>query len=400
MIIKNVKIFTADHTFESGVIEIKDGHFSSVKFEKEKNLNLETEADAVILDGQGCYAIPGLIDLHFHGCMGYDFCNGTKEAIEQIAAYEASAGVTAIAPATMTLPVKELEAVLTTAAEYKKEELACQDYQSKGRQRADLVGINMEGPFISPVKKGAQDPANMIPCDADLAERFLEASDGLVKFMGLAPEEADSETVTAYIERMRERVNLSLAHTNADYDSARAAIEAGVHHVVHLYNAMPAFTHRAPGVIGAAAENQDVTVELICDGIHIHPAVVRSTFQMFGKERIILISDSMEATGMSDGRYSIGGMEVAVQGKRAALVSDGTLAGSVTNLMDCMRNAVKEMGIPLETAVGCAAVNPAKKLGIYDQYGSIETGKKANVVLLDADLNVQKVVKDGRLIME
>ena len=422
MIIKNVKVFTAEQKFQDGAIYLQKGKIAAVQTGIEtveefaaciQNIaGIENEQEE-ILDGHGCYAIPGLIDLHFHGCMGHDFCDGTKEAIAEIAKYEATAGVTAIASATMTLPVEELEQILRTAAEYKREYEAARRGIAAGNgceksgnaaetvmcrtwEYADLVGINMEGPFISPVKKGAQDPKNIIPCSAEVAERFLAASEGLVKIIGLAPEE--TADAAAYIHEMKERVNISLAHTNADYESAKAAIDAGANHAVHLYNAMPVFSHRAPGVIGAVAENENVTAELICDGVHIHPAVVRSTFQMFGKDRMILISDSMRATGMPDGRYLLGGLEVDVQGNRAVLVSDGALAGSATNLMDCMRTAVKEMGIPLETAVACASVNPAKKLGIYEEYGSIEAGKRANVVLLDAELKIVAVVKDGKRI--
>ena len=414
MIIKNIKVFTAEQIFQDGAIYLQNGKIAAVQTGIEKveefvsciqNIAGTEHEQEEILDGQGCYALPGLIDIHFHGCLGYDFCDGTKEAIAAIAKYEAAAGVTAIAPGTITLSVEELEAVLKNAAEYKREYEAgkCAGWDDTEQARnfrsweyADLVGINMEGPFISHAKKGAQNPEYIVPCSAEIAERFLEASEGLVKFIGLAPEEA--ENAAAYIQKMKDRVNISLAHTNADYETAKAAIEAGANHAVHLYNAMPAFTHRAPGVIGAVAENENVTAELICDGVHIHPAVVRSTFQMLGKDRMILISDSICATGMSDGRYVLGGLEVDVKGNRAVLASDGTLAGSATNLMDCMRTAVKEMGIPLETAVACASVNPAKKLGIYEEYGSIEAGKRANVVLLDTDLKIMAVVKDGKRI--
>ena len=173
------------------------------------------------------------------------------------------------------------------------------------------------------------------------------------------------------MEEVKDEVHVSLAHTNADYDSAKAAYDKGACHAVHLYNAMPAFSHRAPGVVGAVADSSHVMAELICDGVHIHPAVVRTTFKMLGEERIIFISDSMRATGMPDGRYTLGGLDVDVKGNRATLVSDGSLAGSATNLMDCVRTAVKKMEIPLETAIGCATVNPAKSLGVYDKYGSI-----------------------------
>ncbi len=392
MIIKNVKVYTEEKTFSDGIIYIKDGVFDKIIISETSPVNvdslrnLEGDLDEVI-DGQGGYAIPGLIDLHFHGCKGYDFCDGTKEAIAEIAKYEASIGVTAIAPATMTLPVEELERILAVAASYKKEA------EVSGAQGADLIGINMEGPFISPAKKGAQDERNIIPCDSDICQRFLDASEGLVKFVGIAPE--CSEESVHFIQQMKDKVHISLAHTNADYDTAMDAFQAGANHAVHLYNAMPSFTHRAPGVIGAVADNKHVNAELICDGVHIHPSVVRATFQMLGADRMILISDSMRATGMSDGRYTLGGLEVDVVGNRATLVSDGALAGSATNLLDCMRTAVKKMGIPLETAVACATMNPAKALGEYENYGSITSGKKGNVVLLDSELNLKMVVKEG-----
>ena len=392
MIIKNVKVYTEEKTFSDGIIYIKDGVFDKIIISETSPVNvdslrnLEGDLDEVT-DGQGSYAIPGLIDLHFHGCKGYDFCDGTKEAIAEIAKYEASIGVTAIAPATMTLPVEELERILAVAASYKKEA------EESGTQGADLIGINMEGPFISPTKKGAQDERNIIPCDSDICQRFLDASEGLVKFVGIAPE--CSEESVHFIQQMKDKVHISLAHTNADYDTAMDAFQAGANHAVHLYNAMPSFTHRAPGVIGAVADNKHVNAELICDGVHIHPSVVRATFQMLGADRMILISDSMRATGMPDGRYTLGGLEVDVVGNRATLVSDGALAGSATNLLDCMRTVVKKMGIPLETAVACATMNPAKALGEYENYGSITPGKKGNVVLLDSELNLKMVVKEG-----
>lgn len=374
MLIKNVKVFKEDKKFEDGEIIISEGLFAE-----------EADGREEILDGEGCYAIPGLIDIHFHGCKGYDFCDGTKEAIAEIAKYEASIGVTAISPATMTLPVETLEDILSAAADYKKE-------ASDG---ADLIGVNMEGPFISKVKKGAQDETYIIGCDKETFHRFQKAADGLVKYIGIAPEEKGA---LEFAEQVKDEVNVSLAHTNADYDSAKAAYDKGANHAVHLYNAMPAFTHRAPGVIGAVADSEHVTAELICDGVHIHPAVVRTTFKMLGEDRIILISDSMRATGMPDGEYTLGGLAVNVVGNKATLVSDGALAGSATNLLDCLRTAVKEMGIPLETAVACATMNPAKSLGEYDRYGSITPGKKGNVVLLDKDLNLKAVIKDGKRI--
>lgn len=381
MIIKNVKVYTEEKMFKEGEIVICDGRFQEPS-------QITEDKDGQAIDGKGCYAIPGLIDIHFHGCKGYDFCDGTKEAIAEIAKYEASVGVTGIAPATMTLPLEELTHILSVAASYKK--TAAQE-QMPG---ADLLGINMEGPFISVEKKGAQDERNIISCNLEICQKFLDASEGLVKFIGIAPEKNDN--AIQVIQGMKHKVNLSLAHTNADYDTAKAAFDAGANHAVHLYNAMPPFTHRMPGVVGAVADSPHVNAELICDGVHIHPSVVRATFRMMGEDRMILISDSMRATGMPDGKYLLGGLEVEVVGNRATLVSNGTLAGSATNLMDCMRTAVKKMGIPLETAVACATINPAKALGEYKDYGSITPGKKADLVLLDSELNLKMVFKDGR----
>lgn len=380
MIIDNVYVYTANKIFVKGGI-VLDGDKIMRVYEEEDAPKLTGN----VIDGKGNYAIPGLIDLHFHGCKGDDFCDGDKDAIGRIAEYEASVGVTAIAPATMTLPVEELEQILHTAAEYKKETKNC--------RKADFLGINMEGPFISPAKKGAQDARNILPCNVEICDRFLKASEGLVKFIGIAPEE--SEHAAEFIREVHERVNVSLAHTNADYDTAMEACRAGANHAVHLYNAMPAFTHRAPGVVGAVFDNKDVMAEIICDGIHIHPSVVRATFQMMGADRMILISDSMRATGMPDGQYTLGGLDVKVVGRLATLVSDGAIAGSATNLMDCMRTVVKKMELPLETAVACATINPARSLGVEEQYGSLEVGKKAHVVLLDQDLELKAVIKDG-----
>lgn len=431
MIIRNVKVYTEEKEFVDGEILIKNGRIAAVAYcrtadsdrctvpktdpEEGTGVQERMEPGEPVLDGEGCYAIPGLIDLHFHGCKGYDICDGTKEAVRKIAEYEASVGVTAISPATMTLPVDELEEILAVAAEYKREmevkcsgmcagasgqdtqcreeETKCEEAAVSYTQAADLVGVNMEGPFISEAKKGAQDERNIISCDADICQRFLDASEGLVKFIGIAPER--NQNAVEFIREMKDKVHISLVHTNADYDTAMAAFDAGADHAVHLYNAMPAFSHRAPGVVGAVADSAHVNAEMICDGVHIHPAMVRAAFRMLGTQRIVLISDSMRATGMPDGQYTLGGLDVNVADGKATLVSNGALAGSATNLMECMKTAVKKMGIPLETAVAAASENPAKCLGIYDEYGSIAPGKKGNVVLLDKELELKAVVKDG-----
>ncbi len=383
MVIRNVQIYTTEKRFEKGTILIRDGIFERIILNGEGDVSFDLSES--VLDGQGCYAIPGLVDMHLHGAMGADFCDGSLEAIQGIAEYEASIGVTAMACATMTLPQVELEQVLEVGANYVKE----------SHLGADLVGINMEGPFISPMKKGAQEEKNILPCDEKLCERFIDVSEGLVKVIGIAPEE--SEKSLSFIQQMKDVVGISLAHTDADYDTAKRAIDAGVNHVTHLFNAMPEFNHRQPGVVGAVADCDEVMAELICDGVHVHPAMIRAAFKMIGEERIILISDSMRATGLLDGTYTLGGQDVVVTGNEARLKKDGTLAGSVTNLMDCMRKMV-DMGIPLETAVACVTANPARSLHIENEYGMIKKGYRGNLVLLDEELEIKRVIKDGNVI--
>ena len=372
MIIKNVQLYTEDKYFEEGHIIINDGLFSN-----------EEVLDDAVIDGEGCYAIPGLIDVHFHGCVGADFCDGTPEAIAKIAEYEASQGITTIVPATMTLPEEELMKIMRNAGEYQCD---------KG---AILAGINMEGPFISPGKKGAQAATHICKPNVEMFRKLQRASNGLIKLCDIAPEE---EGAMEFIEELKDEVHISFAHTTASYDIAKQGYDIGACHTTHLYNAMPPMAHRDPGVIGAARDSEHVMVELICDGVHIHPAVVRATFDMFGAERIVMISDSMRATGLSDGLYALGGQDVKVEGRLATLVSDGAIAGSATNLMDCVRTAVFDMDIPLETAIGCATANPAKSVGIYDKYGSITPGKVGNVVLLNYDLSLKAVIVRGKRI--
>ena len=216
----------------------------------------------------------------------------------------------------------------------------------------------------------------------------------MIKLMSIAPE---TEGAMDFIRVNCEKVIISLAHTIADYATSMAAFEAGASHVTHLYNAMPGFEHRTPGVVGATADS-GAEAELICDGLHVHPSVIRTTLKMLGTDKVIFISDSMMAAGLEDGNYQLGDLPVHVSGHLATL-QDGTLAGSATNLMDCMRKAVLDMGIPLEIAVKCAAVNSAKSVGIYDKYGSITPGKVANLVLLNKkDLSLNKVILKGQIL--
>lgn len=338
------------------------------------------------ISAHGCYVIPGLTDLHFHGCVGEDFSDATPDSLQKMADYELSRGITQICPAGMTLGEDQLTKICQNAAAHR----------AKNAGGAELVGLHLEGPFLSMAKKGAQNAAYIHDPDAAMLHRLQEAAGGLVKLVTLAPEQPNS---LEFIQSARQDgVTVSLGHTTADYDTASAAYKAGARQATHLFNAMPPFTHRAPGVVGAAFDYPEVKVELICDGVHIHPAVVRAVFKLFGSDRVILISDSLRATGMPDGRYPFGGQEIEVHGNRATMADDpNTLAGSVSDLMACLKTAVS-FGIPLADAVTAAAVNPAKVLGIYNRLGSLDIGKEANAAILDEHLDLKAVFYHGEVV--
>ena len=384
MIIKNGLVHSLNKGFYPNTIYIEETLFSDLS------------SDGNILDASNCYVIPGLIDVHVHGGNGADFSDGSLDGLQKLGHYELLHGITSICPASMTLPEEQLVAICKTGAEYarKSQTLVEAHAPSSSSSCAELIGIHLEGSFISPAKKGAQKESNIVPPSAALFEKLWEASDGLLKIITMAPE-VDSSL--SFIRKFSDRVHISVGHTAADYDTAARAFDAGADHLTHLFNAMNPLHHRHPGPIGAAFERPEVFVEMICDGIHIHPAVMKASLQMFGKERIVFISDSMRATGLPDGHYELGGQPVDVKGSLATL-PDGTIAASVTNLMDCMKKAVS-VGIPLETAVRCASYNPACSIGVSDRLGSIETGKQADCVLLACDtLEVRAVVKAGQLI--
>lgn len=385
MIIKNGLVFTENCTFEPFTIHTKNDIITALKNSAEPFpfSSESAKTNEEIIDASGCYVIPGLTDIHFHGCNGYDFCDSTPEAYEALAAFSLSHGVTSICPATMTLSLASLEGICKTAASFQS---ARQNLLLSNE--ADLIGIHMEGPFIHPKNKGAQNEAYIQYPHSSLVKQWLTASDGLVKLISLAPELPGALDC---IKECSQNVAFSIAHTTACFKQAKAAIDAGALHVTHLYNAMPPFHHRDSSVIGAAFDNENCYVELICDGIHISEPVVRATFKLF-KNRVILISDSMRATGKEDGTYTLGGQEVTVKGKHATL-SDGTLAGSVTPLFDCMRTAVS-MGISLEEAVASATINPCRSIGMDNLYGSILPGKKAHLLLLDKkSLEIKTIIK-------
>lgn len=327
------------------------------------------------IDAEGLYVLPGLVDVHIHGAVGSDFCDGSKEGLCSIAAYLKANGITSFCPTSMTLPLEELKQIFSSILQVPAE-----------RNYASVAGIHMEGPFIAPAKKGAQKASHIIAPNVDAFHALQASCDNRIRLITLAPEEEGS---MEFIRAVHEEVSISLGHSQADYETASQAYAAGANHVTHLYNAMMPLHHRDPGIIGAAADAPHVFAEIICDGIHIHPSAIRAAFRLFGAERMVLISDAMRATGMEDGCYDLGGQEVIKNGNRATL-ADGTLAGSVTNLFSCMKNAVS-FGIPLYDAVRAATLNPARSIGAHT-IGSLAVGKEADVLLVDKELNLVRVL--------
>lgn len=395
MIIKGGKVYTEDGVFCDGVVQVEKGKIAKVEVsngtasdaaentEKQVAVSADSNGDEII-DAKGMYVLPGLVDIHFHGCVGVDFCDGTFEAMDAITKYEMENGITAIVPATMTLSREELSRIFETAGKYT---------ETKG---STLYGINMEGPFVSMAKKGAQNGAYIHKPDIDFYRQMQDLSGKMIKQVAVAPEEDEDY---AFIREVSKDTVVSVAHTTANYDTAKKAFDNGANHVTHLFNAMPGFLHRDPGVVGAAFDSEGTFVELICDGVHIHPSMVRSMFTLFGSERICMISDSMMATGLDDGDYSLGGQPVKVVGTLATL-ADGTIAGSASNLMDCLKVAVLQMGIPLEEVVRSCTLTPAQSLGIDGDCGSITVGKRADFVILDEELKLHMVIKDGKVVVQ
>lgn len=367
MIITGASVFNENFDLVQTDIQIENGIITA----------LGDLADDSAVDFSELYLAPGFIDIHIHGALGADSSSGSTEQLQAISRHLASNGITAFCPTTMTLPHSTLVKTFTTVSD-------CIGNESG----ASIIGINMEGPYISYEKKGAQSTEHIRLPDIDEFNSLNAICP--IKFVDVAPE---IQGATEFAKKVSKACKVSAAHTAADYEQALYAFGNGFSHATHLFNAMTPIKSREPGVPSAVFECENVTAEIICDGFHNHPSVIRTAFKLLGEDRTIVISDSMSAAGLGDGEYELGGQTVYVKGGKATL-SDGTIAASTTNIFDEFKNLLR-FGIDLKTAIKACTINPAKAAGVDSEIGSIALGKRADLIAFDKDYNLKAVFIKG-----
>ena len=371
----------------AGAFEVVDGQV--LLYDADGIAGLMPEADFVagdaiaaeeVIDAGGRYVVPGFLNVHIHGCKGSDTMDATQEALGAMQAFLPRTGVTAFLPTTMTCTWQEIAAALT----------AVRTAMQTPRVGAQVLGAHMEGPFISPAKKGSQAEENILRADYARLAPFAD----VVRIVTLAPEELPEGS--DFLARCRAAgIHVSIGHTAADYETARRAVlMGGAHRFTHLYDAMQGFHHRAPGTLGAAFDT-DAYVELIADNVHATPMAQRLAYRVKGRDRVILITDALRACGLGDGPSELGGQRVFVQGERATL-ADGTIAGSVATMNRCLRLFLENTGASVADAVAMVTKNPAEDLGIYGERGSLMPGKRADITIFDEQIAVYDTIIGGR----
>ncbi|WP_346726892.1 N-acetylglucosamine-6-phosphate deacetylase [Bacillus suaedae] len=382
----NIEIYLEIEVIEQGYVSILNEKIHSFG----KMAGIQLEPTAVVIDFKNeAKLIPGLIDVHIHGAAGADVMDGTKESLLTLASYLPSEGTTSFLATTMTHTEEAIEQSLGTIAEYMNIQ--------KPEDGAEMLGVHLEGPFISESHAGAQPAIAIMAPEVPLFKRWQTISGNQIKLVTLAPEKAGATELIRYLKDTD--VVASVGHSNARYEEVVAEVENGLSHVTHLYNAMSGFHHREPGVVGAAFLHPNLMVEVIADGIHVHPQAIDMAYQQKGKDGIILITDSIRAKSLEDGVYLLGGQDVYVHGKKATL-KDGTLAGSTLRMRDAIANFMEFTGCSLQESVQMASLNPAKQLGLDHLKGSIAEGKDADLVVLDNRNEVRMTICRGMVVFQ
>lgn len=341
-------------------------------------------ADAPVTDLSGHWLVPGFVDIHNHGGGGASFTSGTAEEVLKGVETHRRHGTTTLVASTVT---GEMDFLAHRAG-----------FLSELVEQGDLAGIHFEGPFISPCRKGAHSESLLRDPDPAEVRKLLDAARGTAKMVTLATElPGGIDSVRLLAEH---GVIAAIGHTDASYEQTAEAIDAGATVATHLFNAMPALGHRAPGPIAALLEDERVTVELINDGVHLHPAALELAFNAAGAGRVAFITDAMDAAGFGDGRYQLGPLAVEVKEGVARLVEGGSIAGSTLTLDTAFRRAVTVDRIPVEDVVRAISANPAKLLGAWDRIGSLEPGKDADLVVLDEDFRLKGVMRHGAWVVD
>lgn len=375
MLIKNCKIIYLDK-IESGSVLIKDGKIAEI--------NPTNPQYTTLIDACGKYLSPGFIDIHIHGSGGQDTMNATDEAINTITRVIATKGTTSYLPTTMTMSFKMINDSLKTVKKAMTEK----------PNGANVLGVHLEGPFISPKAIGAQNPDYLTHITRENYDKMVLGYEDIIKSITLAPEEPGAMDMTKYLSE--KGIKVATAHTKATYDDMIEAQKQGLSHVTHFYNAMTPLTHREPGVVGAVMDSDTLTTEIICDGIHIAYPAIRIAMKTIGTDRVILITDSMEAGVMPDGEYSLGGQKVYVANGVARL-ENGALAGSVLTLDTAIRNVYNNSNYQLQEVVKMATYNPAKFCSVDDRKGQIKQGYDADLVIFDENIEISDVIIRGEI---
>ena len=382
IVLQNGIVHSEDKMYPGGFISFRDGKIQTVGQKKMDRIPCQE----VIQLPDSYHVIPGMIDVHIHGADGADTMDGTYQSMKRIANVLPQEGVTSFLATTMTQTRDKIEYALQNAGQYLQSE------QPNGH--AELLGVHLEGPFISANKSGAQPVEAIMKPDLQLFLRWQEIALESIKLVTIAPELEGSLEVIRYLSK--HGVIASIGHSDATYEEVVKGIEAGASHVTHLFNGMRGLHHREPGVVGAALLHDELITELIADGIHIRPELVKLAYLQKGRERVILITDAMRAKCLGEGLYDLGGQKVTVQGGRAILY-DGTLAGSVLKMMDAARNMIEYTGCSIQDVLYMTSVNPAKQLHLFNRKGSLSPGKDADLVVLDERLEVVMTYCRGQL---